>query len=567
MSQCFSGSFYGITGALAGDDGLPSGATCGYFSSTRNRPAYGCYPENLGRENVGHSFDFFQGLARTGSFAAAHRQTLVEDATPDVPLRTSDQFLHALLLAEASRRGVPLWVVVDEMLTIGWRDRARWEPQIRLLDRIGDAFGFFSPRSLSELREQKRRLPKISSHLRNVSLAWKAALGDANRAQLRRFLADEPAWKERLDAEALRRLDPAGLEALGSELAAALATHAARDPGTDARRTALHVRGEDAADASYRMEVRLAAVLRMRMVLIEVAGQTWLEQRASDAERAAHAALVACEDAIRLPAGIELPALAAHEPFPPFDEDVARATAALPAWMGIRFRGVPAEQRKRLGIAAGAAQVLTVFPDSPAAAAGLEAGDIVLGPPDAPFSEFREVRAWTMLSEIGIARPLAVLRSGQPLSLNLTPASFPVEWPSLPGPPKVGDAAPPLQVSAYRGDPASVVGRPHILFFWATWCLPCKAALPRLLEIEAATGMPVVAVTDEPRETLDAFFAQVEAFPHIVAIDDLRQTHQAWGVSGTPTFAFVGGDGTVRQLSVGFSAGKGLPLPDPTATE
>ena len=52
MSQCFSGAFANLVRASAGSD-RPAGNVCGYFASTADRPAYGCYPENRGRENVG----------------------------------------------------------------------------------------------------------------------------------------------------------------------------------------------------------------------------------------------------------------------------------------------------------------------------------------------------------------------------------------------------------------------------------------------------------------------------------------------------------------------------------
>src|SRR5207247_8270766 len=51
MSQCFSGAFANLMSVRA-REGQPSGAVCGYFSSTPDRPAYGCYPENRGKDNV-----------------------------------------------------------------------------------------------------------------------------------------------------------------------------------------------------------------------------------------------------------------------------------------------------------------------------------------------------------------------------------------------------------------------------------------------------------------------------------------------------------------------------------
>lgn len=563
MSQCFSGAFAGIVRRQLNDDGMPDGSACGFFSSTQQRPAYGCYAENRGRDNVGHSFHFFQGMVRRGSLAAAHEYALVEDGTPDVPNRTSDRFLRARLAAEAKRRGVRFREFVDGLLAEAWRDRGRFEPQIRLLDRIGHAFGFFSPRTLAELREQKQRLPEISAHLKRVATAWKSALADANRARLGRFLEEHPQWRKRLAADELKQLDAEAVNALALELLAALSADAARDGDNAQRLQTLHERETEAAAASYRMEVRLAAVLRMRAILVEVAGRVWLQDGATAAEQRAYADLVACEESVRIPEGIEIADLSPHEPFPPFDTDITRANAAMPAWMGVRFRAVEDDVRRDRKLAAGAARVLTVYPDSPAAAAGIRVGDILVGPPEQPFTEMREVRSWTMLSEIGVERRLSVLRDDGPLEVGLVPGTYPLEWPSLPGPPEVGSAAPPLQLTPYRGDLSTLAGHPHLLFFWATWCPPCKAAVPQLIELEKSTGLPVVAITDESREDLDRFFAKVGSFPRLVAIDRFRQTHLAYGISGTPTFVLIGADRTVLHVGSGYDASKGLGLPEP----
>ena len=53
-------------------DGEPAGNVCGYFSSTAERPAYGCFAENRGKDAVGHSFHFTQALASSGRLADAH---------------------------------------------------------------------------------------------------------------------------------------------------------------------------------------------------------------------------------------------------------------------------------------------------------------------------------------------------------------------------------------------------------------------------------------------------------------------------------------------------------------
>jgi len=64
---------------------------------------------------------------------------------------------------------------------------------------------------------------------------------------------------------------------------------------------------------------------------------------------------------------------------------------------------------------------------------------------------------------------------------------------------------------------------------------------------------------DSPGETLDTFFGKFEKpFPERVATDELRRSFLAYGVSGTPTFVLVDGDGVIRSYSVGYSPAKGL---------
>jgi len=562
MSQCFSGSFanliHSATGQADGGDDFDDGV-CGYFSTTADRLAYGCYAENLGRENIGHSFRFIHALARSGSFDEAHADILVTDVTPDVPQRTSDFYTERMLRAAADEEGVPFEELVDRLLTEAWKDKGRWEPEIRLLDRIGKAFGYFSPRSLAELAEQTSRLPEIAGQMKRVSNAWQQSLMDANRANLGRLAAASPDWKERLDGATKGQLDQVQARMLTAELLRDATELSRRDPGIEERIVALHSGSEDTGATSYRMEVRLAVVLRMRTVLVDIAGHVYLDTRATRRQRARHRSLVACED-LRIP---PTPALARKldepEPFPAFTDDVETSTAALPAWMGINFREVDATTREKLDLYEGAARVITVYPGSPAEGSGLRTADIVVGPPGRPFDEARRIRSWTMLSPIGVAQQLDVIRDGEAVEVSLVPGRYPVKWPELPGPPEDGSDAPAIELNPYRGEvPSRLAGGPYLLFFWATWCAPCKAAVPELLELEAAGVAPVIAITDENTEQLDRFFAKSPDFPANVAIDEYRQSFRSYGVSGTPRFVMVDGDGKVASQSAGYSPQTGL---------
>jgi len=63
---------------------------------------------------------------------------------------------------------------------------------------------------------------------------------------------------------------------------------------------------------------------------------------------------------------------------------------------------------------------------------------------------------------------------------------------------------------------------------------PCKSAVPEVLAMARTRGLPVLAISDEDEETVGAFLAgRTEAFFPSVAVDALRKSFIAYGVSGT----------------------------------
>jgi thiol-disulfide isomerase/thioredoxin len=203
-------------------------------------------------------------------------------------------------------------------------------------------------------------------------------------------------------------------------------------------------------------------------------------------------------------------------------------------------------------------KVMAVFPDSPAASAGLRVGDVVLGADGRRFDEVHAIREWTMRSEQGRPAELDLQRAGKPLELTLVPGPFPLQLPELPGPPKVGSTAPPLDLELHRGV-AQAGAHSRLLFFWATWCGPCKQSLPELVAFGQQQGVEVVAITDEDPEQIDRFLKGFHGeFPENVASDPDRTVFQAYGVSATPTFVLVDAAGVVQAYQRGYSAEQGL---------
>lgn len=120
----------------------------------------------------------------------------------------------------------------------------------------------------------------------------------------------------------------------------------------------------------------------------------------------------------------------------------------------------------------------------------------------------------------------------------------------------VGQQAPPLPVEAVQGtvqltDADLRGGEVTIVNFWASWCPPCRAEHPNLLDLQAQ-GYRIAGINfrdqqDQASEYLinsnDPFFATGFDLRGRVAID--------WGVSAPPETFIVDGDGTVLFRFVG----------------
>lgn len=97
-------------------------------------------------------------------------------------------------------------------------------------------------------------------------------------------------------------------------------------------------------------------------------------------------------------------------------------------------------------------------------------------------------------------------------------------------------------------------GRPVLLHFWATWCVPCRTELPELLavgrELSGARGLDVVAVaTDADWPAVRAFFG--DKVPPEVHLDLGGAAARAYEVSGLPDTYLVGPDGIARYRLAG----------------
>jgi hypothetical protein len=423
MSQCYSGGFAALQD-LRARAGLPSGAVCGYFSSTADRRAYGCYPDVRGREEIGHAFAFGTALAAHGRFARAHAEVLLSDQTPDVPLRTSDVFLADTIARAARRQRKHEARLADEILARAWQ--VGFQAERELAVRLAAGFGLERPSALTlaDLGRQMDELEDFADEVTANARTWAAALGELNQAHLDLFVAARPAWSRRLALPTLRRLDEPARHALATELLAQLAAWVERDALRRARIARLIEAVSTLDELAYRAEVRLAALVRLRVLFARVAGRLHVQARPSSPEAATLAALERCED-LALPAGGKTNA-PSRSALPRVEADQLQASLLRPAWLGFTFEPLPARRRGRLGLPEGAARVTSVAARSPAARAGLRRGDILVAAAGVLLGA-GQLRAAAVLAPIDKPWPLEVLRG----ATRLTIGPVPEPWPAL----------------------------------------------------------------------------------------------------------------------------------------
>jgi cytochrome c biogenesis protein CcmG, thiol:disulfide interchange protein DsbE len=130
--------------------------------------------------------------------------------------------------------------------------------------------------------------------------------------------------------------------------------------------------------------------------------------------------------------------------------------------------------------------------------------------------------------------------------------------------PLLGKPAPEIDLEGLEGERVRLSdyrGRPVIVNFWATWCIPCREEFPLLAKARAEheeAGLEILGVVhDDTADGARAFVTDLRAeWPMPFDADDVAWND--YGGVGVPMTYFVDPEGVIRAVSFGPLTEAGL---------
>lgn len=111
----------------------------------------------------------------------------------------------------------------------------------------------------------------------------------------------------------------------------------------------------------------------------------------------------------------------------------------------------------------------------------------------------------------------------------------------------------PLEEMGLPGlDPAEFQGKVSLVNVWGSWCAPCRAEHPLLMELARDDRVTMVGLNykDKP-ENARRFLGELGNPYDAIGVDRTGRAAIEWGVYGVPETFLIGPDGTIRYKHVG----------------
>lgn len=127
--------------------------------------------------------------------------------------------------------------------------------------------------------------------------------------------------------------------------------------------------------------------------------------------------------------------------------------------------------------------------------------------------------------------------------------------------------APEFELTALDGESyllSDFRGKHVILNFWASWCGPCRAEIPELVEFHESSGDEEVILLGINQTTSEAGpgavrdFAEQYNMRFPILLDSANRVHGLYGIRGIPTTIIVDPDGLITAKRTGAVTGSWL---------
>lgn len=106
-----------------------------------------------------------------------------------------------------------------------------------------------------------------------------------------------------------------------------------------------------------------------------------------------------------------------------------------------------------------------------------------------------------------------------------------------------------IHLSDYRG-------RVVVISFWASWCPPCRAELPKMIALQkVATRQRLVVLSvnwQQPFEQFRVLRDKLKKFDLTLISDQYGAVGKAYNVTAIPHMVIIGKDGKIADIHIGY---------------